>query len=128
MTCPIDKLIRAYRKIRDARADLKAQYEEADAKLVAQQEVIKAELIKLMTTTGVTKLATPDGIAFMQEKLKASIADWSDFSEWVITNQALDMLEKRVRSKAVEEYIETHGTTPPGINVYREFDVVIRKS
>ena len=128
MTYPIDKLIRACRKIRDARADLKAQYEEADAKLVAQQEVIKAELIKLMTTTGVTKLATPDGIAFMQEKLKASIADWSDFSEWVIANQALDMLEKRVRSKAVEEYIESHGNTPPGINVYREYDVVIRKS
>lgn len=123
-----DRMVRAYMKIRDARAKLKKQYEEQDKELKSKISMLEAEFQKAFAETGTTSIKTPDGIVFRQTTTKASISDTSTFLPWVRDNDALDMLQKRVTVKNVTDYIEEFGETPPGITIYREHEVRIRKS
>lgn len=123
-----DRMVRVYRKIRDARAELKAKFDEEDKKLKEQINTIETEFQKLFAETGTTQIKTPDGVVFRQTTTKASIADASEFLPWVRENDALDMLQKRVTVKAVTDYIEETGETPPGITIYREHEIRVRKS
>ena len=123
-----DRMVRAYMKIRDARAELKKEFEEKDKELKSKLSILEGEFQKAFSETGSTSIKTDDGIVFRQTVTKASIADSSTFLPWVREHDALDMLQKRVTIKAVTDYIEEFGETPPGITVYREHEVRIRKS
>jgi len=123
-----DRMVRAYMKIRDARAELKREFEAKDKELREKLQMLEAEFQKAFSESGTTSIKTPDGVVFRQTTTKASIADTSTFLPWVRENDALDMLQKRVTVKAVTDYIEEFGETPPGITVYREHEVRIRKS
>lgn len=123
-----DRMVRAYMKIRDKRAELKREYEEQDKELRSKLQLLEAEFQKEFASSGTKSIKTDDGVVFQQTVTKASISDTSTFLPWVREHDALDMLQKRVTVKAVTDYIEEFGETPPGITVYREHEVRIRKS
>lgn len=123
-----DRMVRAYMKIREARAALKAEFDAKDKELKSKLEMLDGEFIKAFTETGTTSIKTADGIVFRQTNTKATIADTSAFFPWVAENDAFDMLQKRVTVKAVTDYLEEHGEAPPGVTVYREHEVRVRKS
>jgi len=56
-----DKLVRVYVKIRDAREALSRKYEEEDAALKEQQDVIKQELLDRCKSVGAESLKTEFG-------------------------------------------------------------------
>ena len=123
-----DRMVRAYMKIREARAELKKQFEEQDKELREKITILENEFQKTFADTGTTSLKTTDGVVFRQTTTKASIADASEFLPWCREHDALDMLQKRVTVKAVTDYIEETGETPPGITIYREHEIRVRKS
>ena len=123
-----DRMVRAYRKIRDARAKLKAEYEAEDGELKKNLDRLEAAFQKEFSEQGVTSIKTDEGVVFRQTLTKASISDSSVFLPWVREHDALDMLQKRVTVKNVTDYIEEFGETPPGITIYREHQVRVRKS
>ena len=123
-----DRMVRAYFKMREKRSELKREYEEADAKIKAQMEMIETEFLKMFSETGTKNLKTELGTVFTAETTKVSIADWGSFAEWVRENDALEFMEQRVKAKEVTTYLEEHGELPPGINTHRERNVRIRKS
>lgn len=123
----VDDVIRKYISIRDQRSELKRQYELEDAIHKAKLEQIEKWLLAKQKSIGVTQLKTESGIAFQQTKNLYTCVDWGAFHKWIIANNRLDMLEKRVGQRAVAEFREDSETIPPGINCYSELQVSIRR-
>lgn len=130
-TAPLDliKVVNAYRRIRDARADLKKAFETQDEQLKAQQDQLGAALLGHLNAHNATTMKTDAGTFYKQEEVKPSIVDDMAFYAWVHENNlAADALERRAKVGFVKEFMDNHeGLPPPGISVHREFAVRVRK-
>lgn len=120
-------VIAAFVKLRDKRAELKKQYEEADAVLLEKQDKCKHWLMATMQQVGSDQLKGAVGIAYRQIKRRFNSKDWPSFWAYCLEHKRLDFLEKRVAQTAVKDFMEETGTLPPGIDVFQEYEVVIRR-
>lgn len=118
----------AYVKLRDKRAALKKKWEELDEQLKADMERMEAWLLKKLNEAGTDTFKNDAGTAYISETVRAGCADWTLFWKWAADNQRVDMLEKRVASKAIQEYMEEHGALPPGITITQYRDVIVRRA
>ena len=124
----LDKVAATYVKIRDARSALKKEYEAADLKLKDQLETIDGFLLATLQELGVESARTAHGTIYRSIDVKPSCGDWDAFGTWIIENEAVDALERRVKKSFITEYMETHDDElPPGISVTREFTVTVRR-
>ncbi len=116
--------------IRDARAALKAKYEEQDRTLRTQYERGEAWLLNELHTAGAQamKFAAVGATIYETTTMRASIADWPAFSRWVIDNDEPDMLQHRVSTTTLKSFMDQNENTPPpgvttspvrGINIRR---------
>lgn len=123
-----DTVTAAYIKLRDQRSELKKAYDQEDQVLKDKMDRLETWLMETMQNTNATQLGTAHGTAYIQTQYKASCSDWPTFWAFVADNGRFDMLEKRVSSKTVNEYIEETGDAPPGVNVAAELKVVVRRT
>lgn len=124
MNQKFDRMVRAYLNIREARSAIKKEYEARDADLKAQLGRIENAIMANLQETGAESVRTEYGTAYTQTTTKASIADWSAFSQW---ENAIEFMERRVKASMVREYLDDHGELPPGVDVYNELNIRIRK-
>lgn len=125
----INKLTSVHLKIRDARSDLKRKFEEEDRKLKIKQERIENEMLRFLQDSNTDSVRTESGTFYRQEEITPTGSDWDAFYRWVRENDAFDALERRIKKTFVKEYMETHeGGIPPGVSVYREYVVRVRRS
>lgn len=124
----IDRLVRVYIKIRDARAKEKRTWEAADKNLLEQQDLIKVALLQHMQTHGVSQIGTEEGTVYKTEKMNCSAEDWQVLYDHIELTGNFELLEKRISKTRVKEYMdENDGRLPPGVSVFREVDVNIRR-
>lgn len=62
MVIPVEKLTKAYIKIRDKRSELSANFKEEDGKLAEKQDKIKRALLDYCKEQGVDSVRTPAGL------------------------------------------------------------------
>jgi hypothetical protein len=128
-TIPADKLVKAYIKLRDARALLKSEYEAEDEKLLDKISTIENRLLEFCKETGAEGVKTPFGTASRVVKERWFTNDWDSFRRFVKDNDALDLFEKRIHQGAMKEFLEVNpDLRPEGLNVHREYAVVVRKA
>ena len=55
--------------------------------------------------------------------------DWDNFRNFVLDNEAVELLERRIHQGNFKEFMSEHQQDglPPGVNVMREFGIVVRK-
>lgn len=123
----VDKVIAKYIALRDERAELKRSYEHQDSLLKEQMNRIEQWIKAVQKELGVTQLKSPSGTAFQTPRNIYTCVDWGAFHHWMRENNRLDLLEKRVGQRALNEFREEHGTIPPGLNVISEIEVSIRR-
>lgn len=124
----LGQVTRAHINIRDARSKLRKQYDEADAELKAAQEKLEGVMLDHLNRHGMDSVRTADGTFYRQEEITPSASDWTALYDWIKTNDAWDALERRVKKTFIKEYMEGHqGGLPPGISVFREFVVRVRR-
>ena len=127
-TIPLDKLARVYRKIRDQISTLTKEYDTQVEVLKAQQEEIKNAMKDQMQALGVTSVRTPQGTVVLSVKTRYSTADWDSFKKFVVEQDALDLLEKRIAQGNMKQFLEENpGVVPPGLNSNAEYDISVRK-
>lgn len=124
----VDTVTAAYVKLRDTRSALKKAFDDEDAILKGKMERLETWLMDTMQKSGANQLGSAHGTAYLQTQYRASCGDWTSFWQWIADNGRFDMLEKRVSSKTVNEYIEETGDAPPGVNVASELKVVVRRA
>lgn len=124
----IDKLVEAYRKLRDKKAQIDKEYKDRIAKIREKQELIENKILKFFEETGLESAKTPHGTAYASTTLNARVASRDDFFQFVDEHEAWELLESRVNKTAVRQYMEEHdGELPPGVDVTMIRKVNIRK-
>lgn len=121
---PMDRLVRIYMKMRAALQELDAQIEA----IKEQQQEVKNEIKDRMRAMGTKSMKTDSGTVSLIEKTRYYTQDWDSFKRFVIEQDAVDLLEKRISQTNMRTFLEENpALVPPGLNSDTEFDVSVRK-
>jgi hypothetical protein len=123
----IDDAIAAYIKLRDKKAQIKAEAEARMGELSVKLDKLEGWIKERADENGVTSFRTKHGTAFLTTVDFATVADWDAMLKFVRENEAYDMLEKRVSKTAVRGYIDQLKAVPPGVNYGTRIEVNVRK-
>jgi len=124
-----EKLVQVYLRIRQKRSELAKQFKDADDDLKKKQSRLETELLRFLQDNKQESVRTAAGTFYRQEDIKPAGSDWDAFYKWVRENDAFDALERRIKKGFVVDYMEENdGELPPGVSVYREYLVRVRKA
>lgn len=125
---PMDRLAKVYLKIRAAKQELTQEYEVDLSVLEAQESEIKNAMKAQMLALGSKSIRTDAGTVMLGQKTRYHTQDWGSFKEFVIQNDALDLLERRIAQTNMAKFLEENpGLVPPGLNSDTEYQVSVRK-
>lgn len=125
---PVDKLAKVYIKIRDAKTELKKEFENREKELQAQMDAIEAQLLEICRRTGSDSMRTQYGTVMRGVFTRYWTQDWSSMHEFIKENDALYLLEKRISQKAMQEFLEENPDKhPPGMSSNSEYKITVRR-
>jgi hypothetical protein len=124
-----EKYVRVYIKMRDARAQLKAEYEEKDAEIKRQMNMVESTLLETCKAAGANSINTGAGTVIRGVKTNYWTSDWESMHQFIKENDALDLVERRIAQRAMGEYLQKNpDKLPKGMNVESKYTVTIRRS
>lgn len=125
-----DELVEAYLLIRSEREKLLREYELADAKLKEDMAQLEVVMLEMCNAVNADSIKTKHGTVMRKLNERYFCQDWDNFYKFVLDNEAVQLLERRIHQGNFKEFLKDHESDglPPGVNVMREFGVSVRKS
>ena len=128
MAISVDKLVGAYTKIRDKRAELSAKYKEEEAELREQQDKIKVALLDYCKEHEVDSIRTSSGLFYRNVKQRYWTSDWESMHKFIMEHEVPEFFEKRLNQTHVRQFLEENpDLLPLGLNVDSEYSISVRK-
>jgi hypothetical protein len=125
----LDKLTDAYVKIRDARSELKREYEIKDKGLEESAKMLEQAMLDACKQLGVDSVRTPYGTIIRSVKSRYWTNDWDSMYRFIREHDAFALLEKRLHQSHMKEFLaENPDLQPMGLNVESEYTVVVRRA
>lgn len=123
-TPSLEKLVRIYMKMR---AKLQEMDKEVEA-IKEQQKEVKSAIKDQMQAVGMQSAKTAFGTVSLVQKTRYYTHDWEAMKAFVIENDAVDLLEKRISQANMALFLKENPTKhPPGLDSMSEFDISVRK-
>jgi hypothetical protein len=127
-TPPIEGLVSAYRKIRDAISAAEEAHEAQVADLKAKLELVGAELLSFCNEKGLDSVKTPAGTVSRRVNTRYWTTDWESTYQFVLDHEAPFLLEKRIHNANMAQYLEANpDALPPGLQIDRKYIIQVRK-
>jgi hypothetical protein len=127
-TIPLDKLAKVYRKIKEQIDTLTREYDTKVETLKASQDQLKFAMKDQMKALGVKSVNTAFGTLSMVSSTRYSTQDWDSFKRFIVENDAVDLLEKRIAQTNMAQFLEENpGVVPPGLNSFSDFEIRVTK-
>lgn len=125
----LEELVKAYLTIRTERETLKSRYEADDKLLLTDMEALEKEMLVICNDTNASSIRTGSGTVIRKLNERYTTNDWDNFKKFVMENDAVDLLERRIHQGNFKQFMSEHESDglPPGVNVMREFGIVVRK-
>ena len=125
----LDDLVNVYLTIRNEREKLKASWEVQDGELEQDMKSLEQSMLTICNDTNASSIRTESGTVIRSLKERFTTNDWDNFKKFVLDNEAIDLLERRIHQGNFKEFMAEHKDEglPPGVNVMREFTIVVRK-
>lgn len=125
---PVDKLTKAFIKIRDKRSEITAEFKKQDETLKSQQDRIKRALLDYCKEHNLTSVKTEAGTVMRTVKSTYWTSDWDSMNDFIIKHNVPEFFTKSLNQSNVKAFMEEHpDITPPGLNVSSEYQITIRK-
>jgi Zn/Cd-binding protein ZinT len=125
---PLEKLTKAYIKLREQRSQLAADFRAQDQVLLDRQDKIKEALLDHCKEHNVESVKTTEGTFYRQVKRRYWTSDWESMYKFVLEHQLPEFFDKRLNQKNVGQFLEENPEmVPPGLNVESEYVVSVRK-
>lgn len=127
---PIDmaRLTKIYRKIRDARDELKEEFNRKDRQLEEELSRVEYMLLEQMKEAGVEGIKNENGYVQRIVKRRFWSTDWESFKKFVVEHDALDLFEQRVSQRNMEQWLnENPDKLPAGLQVDSRYRVRVTK-
>ena len=114
---PLDRLARVYRRISSEMQRITAEYETA-------HEALKDRLLGM----GVNSASTAHGTVILSTQTRYHTQDWDGFKRFIVEQDALDLLEKRISQSNMAQFLQQNPSlVPPGLNSHAEYVISVRK-
>lgn len=127
-TVPMDRLAKAYRRIRDKKSDLTQAYDAQIADLDAQLDTLAEAMREHMKANNLTSMKTTEGTVILSKSTRYDVQDWDAFKAFVFEHDALDLLERRVAQSKMAEFIEANpDVAVPSLRANAKFSISVRK-
>lgn len=127
-TIPVEKLTKAYLKIKQKRSELLAEFKEQDERLVKQQDKVKKALLDYCKEQGVESVRTSEGMFYRTTKQRYWTNDWESMYKFVLEHQVPEFFDKRLNQTNVKQYLEENPElVPMGLQVDSEYVISVRK-
>ena len=125
----LDDLVKIYLTIRTEREKLKSGWEVEDGELEQEMKLLEQSMLTVCNDTNASSIRTESGTVIRSLKERFTTNDWDNFKKFVLDNKAIDLLERRIHQGNFKELMAEHKDEglPPGVNVMREFTIVVRK-
>ena len=129
MDMKLDDLVTTYLTIRTERNTLKNQWEIRDAELKADLEQLEQAMLVACNAINADSIRTGSGTIIKSLKETYTCGDWDNFKQYVVENNALDLLQQRISQANFKEFMSTRQDEglPPGISTLREVSITVRK-
>ena len=128
MAVSVDKLVKAYTKIRDKRSELSSKYKEEEGKLREQQDKVKLALLEYCKEHEVDSVRTASGLFYRTVKQRYWTSDWESMHSFIMEHELPEFFEKRLNQTHVRQFIEENpDLVPAGLNVDSEYAISVRK-
>lgn len=129
MDIPVDTLCKIYVKIRTAKSELTKDYEAKLAELDGKLDQLAAVMKDKLAEAGAKSIKTEHGTVYATTKTRFYPMDFGAFGDWIVKNDAIDLLEKRVAQSNMAKWLEENPTNPPpGIQAETTQTVTVRKA
>lgn len=126
---PVDRRVQKFVQLRDARAASNKEADNLDKQYKEALKSIENSLIATAREQGVNGFKTDHGTTYLEETTLGSIADENAFYSFVRETGDLDFFERRIKAGHIKEYMEQNdGKLPPGLNIFRELTMKVRRS
>ncbi len=127
-TIGLDRLVSAYVKLRDVKAQIRKELEEQEAEIESKMNTIKEALLEHCKATGSESVRTSAGTFYRGVKSKYWTSDWDSMNKFILENNAIDLLEKRLHQTNMRTFLEENpDKLPPGLNVESEYTITVRR-
>ena len=126
----VDRLVRAFLKMRTAKEKMVKEHEEEVAKLEEGLKTIKLALLGYCKDNNIdsAKIAGV-GMFYRGVKKRYWTNDWEAMGRFVLEHEVPELFEKRLHQGNMESFLEQHPELlPPGLNVDSEFTITVRRA
>lgn len=125
----VDQIAAAYIRLRDKRAEIKTKYEEEDALLEADMELLAQNMLEVCKQINADSIKTKAGTVIRSVKTRYWTNNWDSMYELIKEHNAFALLERRLHQTNMKLFLEENpDILPMGLNMDREFTVVVRRS
>jgi hypothetical protein len=124
-----EKLVAAYIKIRDKRAELKKSYDLQDAELLEKQNTAQNALLEILKEAGGDSIRTQFGTATKTVKTRYWTSDWSSMYGFIKEEDAPFLLEQRIHQGNMRKFLdENPDKLPMGLNLDSAYAITVRRA
>jgi len=125
---PLSELARIYRKMKARMDELTKAYDTEVETIKEKLELVKIEIKDQMRAQGATSIKTDFGTISLVTKTRYSTQDWDSFKRFVVENDVVDLLEKRIAQTNMSKFLEENPSlVPPGLNSMSEYEIRVIK-
>ena len=128
ITLDISKRVDQYVRLRDQIKKLDDEHKEKMKPYKEVLDKLNGVLLAHLNEIHGDSVRTGSGTVYRTAKKAASLADADAFMQFVIDNEAWDLLDRKANVTAVSDFIEENGGTPPGVNFSSTYIVGVRRS
>jgi len=91
---------------------------------------IEALLLDVCNSISADSIRTSHGTVMRKLNERFFCQDWENFRKFVVENEALELLEKRIHQGNFKQFMADHENDglPPGVSVMREYGITVRKA
>ncbi len=123
----IESLVDEYRKLKVKKSVMEQLVKEKLAPLNKRLEELENIGLNFLNDTGQTSAKTASGTVYKNTLTTIKVSNTTDFIDFVMSNNAFDLLPQKVVKTVYDQYIED-GISIPGVEVSSIIKLRIRKS
>lgn len=123
----IETVVAGYRIARDKKAEIEERHKAELKPLREQMELMERWLMKQLMETGSESVKTAKGTAYITKTARVKITDWSTALQHIMDNGLYHVLEQRLSTTQVQEFVEEEKANFPGTEITYNTNVRVRK-
>ena len=125
----LEQLTKVYIRIRDSRRVLEQAFKVEDEKLQEQIRAIEEQMLDICKKFNASSIKTEAGTVIRSVKSRYWTNDWDSMYQFIRDHGAFALLERRLHQSHMKQFLEENpDLSPAGLNVDKEYTVVVRRS